>query len=390
MPNIDLAWRSATRICLALAVILTGCAQVLSIDDWTEKPGGAGGQGGDTSASSGGPGSGISASATSGGGMSNSSASSTGQGGTAGGPTGVEICNDHLDNDNDGLKDCADSMDCTDYTCAPPVPIGWAGPVWLYRGSAASLPSCAPLDIGVEAFTGQFLAAPASCGACSCSAPAGGQCAPPTGNIEQFSDSGCTFLAGTKAVQPPCTTASTTSIHSVIADVKSSASGQCTPQGGDVLLPPAQFSDKARICINPTVGGGCDDAALCIPKAPPPFDPSICVYQDTPNTIISCPVEYSNKIVLYRGIMDTRGCSNCECGFPTGRTCPVKLNAYLSSDCMGSSTQVPLMTCHGFMSPPLSLNADIAGSPSGGQCAISPAVPTGTVTPSEPMVVCCR
>src|SRR5690606_273885 len=75
------------------------------------------------------------------------SPSTTGQGGATtsqgGGTPGDEDCTNGRDDDADGDVDCQDaSCEAAGFTCAPPVPAGFLGPVVLVAGSEDEPPEC--------------------------------------------------------------------------------------------------------------------------------------------------------------------------------------------------------------------------------------------------------
>jgi hypothetical protein len=94
--------------------------------------------------------------------------------------------------------------------------------------------------------------------------------------------------------------------------------------------------------------------------------------------------------VYYGAIDDTRGCSSCTCGSPTGIVCEGLETQYGTSNgsCLNQAQQGNL---------PLACTADVDSArdwrldygPSGGSCAANPVSSTGSATPANPTTFCC-
>src|ERR1700759_428939 len=89
----------------------------------------------------------------------------------------AERCFDGIDNNGDGLVDCADPSCASVAGCVAAVPWGWTGHTALYDGAIAGAPSCAaPFATAVMPGNAELTAAPSSCAACVCCAPNGVSC----------------------------------------------------------------------------------------------------------------------------------------------------------------------------------------------------------------------
>src|SRR5689334_5880623 len=74
-----------------------------------------------------------------------------------------EDCTNGVDDNDDGLIDCADPG-CSGYACVSVIPMGWQGYVALYDGPAAKDPGCGgDFPRSVFTGTGSLVNSPAKC-----------------------------------------------------------------------------------------------------------------------------------------------------------------------------------------------------------------------------------
>jgi hypothetical protein len=290
-------------------------------------------------------------------------------------------------------------VDCTDpvctkagYTCTPTVPAGWQGPAVLYTGTTPP-PDCgvfwaqspiATAGIGVTA-------PPATCATCTCGAPSGDGCAP-TAQVELPDSANC--VGGpvfNPAVSGGCLSLGFTPTLSLRAGPLLATGGSCAAAGGKPTVVPPTFTTQVGLCAPETTGGGCT-AGVCVPMAPSGYGAGVCIYQDGD---VACPTgPYPTKTLLYTGFDDTRSCSSCACGAPSGGTCPATLNTYIYdpqySACALTGPSYPADgTCISESNEFSGIVLLQAGGPSGGACAASGGSPTGTATAAMPVTVCC-
>jgi hypothetical protein len=91
-----------------------------------------------------------------------------------------ENCFDGIDNNGNGLIDCADPSCAGIAMCAAAVPAGWMGHAALYDGATMPTFGCAaPYSERHVFFAG--VADTRNCSACDCGPPSGGMCAPSGG-----------------------------------------------------------------------------------------------------------------------------------------------------------------------------------------------------------------
>lgn len=178
-------------------------------------------------------------------------------------------CFDGLDDDGNGVADCAEPSCAPFAACVAALPAGWDGYAALYNGSG--MPACPGVFMSMLA-PGSFglTAAPAACTACSCGAASGGACA---------------------------------------------------PSGGVATVPPVMWAETAIGCEgNYPDALGCTGTDVCLPRVASPFHAGMCIHQTGD---VACPAgtPFSEHHVFYAGLFDTRGCAACACGAPSGAVC---------------------------------------------------------------------
>lgn len=295
-----------------------------------------------------------------------------------------ESCTNGVDDDQNGLTDCADPACADGFVCADIAPSGWNGPVILYDGDPAALPTC-PDDHPTAAYQGHggLIATPAVCEACTCSAPAV-SCSPATLGI--FDDNACANQVAF-AVQPApgqCgPIAPPAGVKAVSAGPATPTAGACTPGGGAKTLPPPTWQRAGLACVGGGLGGGCS-GKLCTGKPLPPFEPGLCVWHSGD---LTCPAAFPQKHAFVDSVNDTRDCTGCSCGAPDA-TCAVVTHVHSQSSCNGAQTDVPNDGSCAPISGNLS-SIDVTVTPSA-SCAPAGGAPVGTVAEgSLRTTVCC-
>jgi hypothetical protein len=324
--------------------------------------------------------------------------------------TGPENCTNGIDDDCNGLIDCADPA-CAAYTCVPPVPVGWVGPVALWQAAnPATPPACqanygAPLDQ-----TSGLNAPPATCGACTCGAS--GQTCSATGTFhldQTCVSASCATVtpapAGTCTAVPANTCGSGGSF-TMGAAVPTPTGGSCAiASAGTVNRPLVTWTTSARVCSytgTPDSPGGCTTGGQqCVAAPTGNYGTTLCVYSTMAPPPSSCPAGFAaiGPAVFYSGQTDTRDCAGCTCASsPTGGTCSGSVSLYGNNagGCNGTPATYALGTtcqCYGCAQPAL---PNVPGfvqanyTVTAGTCSVvgQPA-PTGSVTPTGPTTLCC-
>jgi hypothetical protein len=396
----------------AAATLIFGPAACLFPDytfDLKTNTGGAGGTGGGTSSSS-----------------SSSTSSTTSSSGTGGAMPLPEDCLDGTDNNGDGKVDCEDPLCQADYECVEPIPTGWGTPgyVALYEGAATATPPDCPTDLPTAVYTGSATlnVQPAACVACGCATPAYQtlDCQlqtdlNPAAGIQamQVSDVACGAVGATQLIAltvptPPwggaCFHAESLpggqlcSGHACNTSVQSSlptvTGGACQPTGGTATKPPVKWASSAVACHGTRQGKGCTGGQVCMPKPKTPFKPRVCV--EKPGDV-ECPAGsgFQNKNVYFTDFTDTRDCTGCACGNPSGGSCEITLSLWSDSGagvCSTASGSFKAGQCFNLSGNPgiLGWSDQVTKAPSGGTC--QPTLTTGavgTVVEKNPTTICC-
>lgn len=295
--------------------------------------------------------------------------------------------------------------------CLPEPPAGWTAPLLLWTGAETDAPDCPDVAeaVGYEGYAG-LTAEPASCGACSCDPPAGTCGLPKTitaspadcGDTSPYQtvleapadwDGGCispaTIPAGALCGGTPCVNALTIPLPAVQEE-------GCAPMQAAAPQDPAapSWSLFGRACATGAVGQCGTTGETCGPANAQGF--LHCVYHDGD---VACPSvsPYTDRLVFYQGIEDTRGCSACGCGSPEGSDCSAKLSVCKDAVCADCFEQTLIDSadpsgskCHevklGVALGSMTIDS-VTYTP--GQCQPSGGEATGSATPSLPSTFCC-
>jgi hypothetical protein len=293
--------------------------------------------------------------------------------------------------------DCS-NPNCTSDVCVDSAMSGWTGPIELYEGPPATLPTCsAPFSSTVFTLNANLNATPATCSTCSCG---GGSvtCRVTVSATGSVSPCGCN--SGCSSI-----TIDNSGICGAISAVGGNpyfyldgpggqlTAGSCAVTSAPVPNGPApSWTTAVRGCALPFPGAnGCAAGAICSPIPKSPFSGKLCVYQTGD---ISCPSSlYTTKRVYYAGVTDNRSCSKCTCTY-TGPNCSslsYSVQAYSDSGCNNLvSANYPVQNCTASASGVGSFKLSMASLPSG-SCAPSTGSgqPSGSVTSASPTTICC-
>lgn len=318
--------------------------------------------------------------------------------GGVGGIPGTEDCTNGVDDNGNGLVDCEDPECTVGFACTAPVPTGWAGPVAFYSGSAAP-PSCSGSGgfptLAADGGNG-VSASPAICSACSCSTAQGVVC--PVAQITLFSNSTCNGTGGTLTLPADVCQSyvSLSEIRSIRWTSSNPAGGSCNPGApSPPVLPEPVWAQRGRACGGATQGGGCGGGA-CVARPSAPFKALACIGRVGDHT---CPAGFPTKSQFSAGVNDTRDCSGCTCGAPSGASCSGSLtlgsNATCSADVATLNAPGQCASVGPDPSPPTPpyLESRSArynqGPASTATCAPGGGQPTGGVTAGTTVTICC-
>jgi hypothetical protein len=290
----------------------------------------------------------------------------------------TEDCFNGVDDDCDGLADCADP-DCTGgaspkAACVPDPGSFTAGTDVSPGPCPAGYPS--PMPLGSGALTDSSCAV----GTCACQAlPSSPFC------DGVLVDSGNSPGCGSGVSQITTTCLEGLSIPSgdyhAAGGPTWESPGCGSPTGGTASRVAASFAANDLFCSGSVVGAGCPGSERCVPAAP-----SHCVVRT--GTQLTCPTGYNLRPVHYfADVTDSRTCT-CDCGFATfGHCFSASLNFYTSSDCSG--TPVGFATACTNNDATTVHSAQVIGSPSGGTCGATVDPAGGPAVAADEQTVCC-
>jgi len=207
-----------------------------------------------------------------------------------------------------------------------------------------------------------------------------------------YDDAICYHAVGAFTPWTTCTSSSGAPfVVTAKADPVIPAGGSCDAVNEHVFTPPV-WTTSAKLCV----GTPQDDCHAEYCDANIDDDTGTngyakrCIFRPS---VFSCPDErYTERTIIYRDLSDTRNCSDCSCGDPTGATCSATMELWTEPDCTGELAQIPSdqsCTATGLSSNTKSYRLQISG-PNDGECSPNGGEPGGTVEPIEPMTVCCE
>jgi hypothetical protein len=314
--------------------------------------------------------------------------------GTDGCASNVEVCNNGVDDDCNGLIDCADP-ECANWQCTPEaVPAGWT--VVEYASSTTPPASCGTgYATSSNVYEGPF--APASC-PCGCTLTASGSCvsgsyagivANPAGMCNGPSTSVPAGDGACQAIPAPGYTPAA-GAKEEITPVPYTP-GTCQPNGSTTK--PA-ITENGYVCAKTVASGaGCANSGSCVPPVQSGY--SLCIEQAGTS---SCPSGFSNVHDVGSGTTDTRTCSACTCAPPTaqcdsamvtiftdpqcgtdGGTATVQANGECNSLLLGSDAATAAFHAYEY-------SATLADE----ACGMGASTASGGVALTGPSTICCK
>jgi hypothetical protein len=328
----------------------------------------------------------------------------------------TEDCTNGIDDDCDGKIDCADPQ-CSAYACAAPLPAGWSTPVAFWQGpDPAASPGCQP-NFGGAIHAGAGLNAPAAmCGSCACGISVQPTCSTsgtfhpdqaclfPTCNL---SDGGVATItvapASGACTAVPANLCGSGGSFTMGPALPAATGGSCgVADAGSVNVPPSSWGASAQVCAYAgpmdSPGGCANEGEQCVAKPTGSgVGATLCVYSTMDPPPTSCPAGYSAQApaVFYRSVMDTRTCSSCSCGSPTGASCSGTVNLYGTSagGCTGLPGAIYVLgaICQGYTGvfvEPGYVQANYTVN--GATCSVAAQPqPSGSATVTQPITICC-
>lgn len=322
-----------------------------------------------------------------------------------------EICTDGVDNDGNGLVDCADPACQSGYTCVT-TPAGWTIGAFLPGFSDQIQASC-PLGYGPNPL---FVLEPASTVTCSCECdwycgridcmPYDNE--PPLVLTAGGPDGGCSESdAGTLTVTNTGTATSSGCLPyqlgagQSIGFTKPPFSSPSPSSTGTTLV----GHQNAVLCTPAAIGGGCGTGRACVPK-PSSNEWGICAYQARNidgkplSASVACPQDWVSSVANDGGTPlavsvatnwdESGACTPCSCEpDPEAACADPTLTLYSDPNCQVSVTAVGPGECA--LASTTILSAQYNATPVHAGCTSSGSEPTGIEksSPGAGYVVCC-
>jgi hypothetical protein len=279
-------------------------------------------------------------------------------------------------------------------TCEAAPPADWQGPYAIYEGMGSPLPTppdCARAGAySTDAYdgTGALHAGPAKC-SCDCGPVTGATCGSPV--VSFYSDGNCTQSCSpaTQVIGSSCTMLNINACGGPHFTLTPGApSGGCAPQSS-TTLPTIEWQTNVRLCgmPSPAPTSGCEAGQICAPSTGLPFESAYCVAR---MGTWACPSGYPAQRTYFASYVDSRACSACACESPTGIQCTATVSIFGDPSCNGGMMmQMPQSAPAACSGAGLKAAMTTGTSATGGSCAPSGGVATGTVAPATPTTVCC-
>jgi hypothetical protein len=296
--------------------------------------------------------------------------------------------------------------------CFPGEPIFWSYPFLAWFGEQQGAPSCpaSASDLGFKGFAS--LTAPIDCGTCTCGAP-NGSCALPatmTANAASCAqegpstphtpfdpESGWTGTCDTSvSIASGKLCGGADCVQSLTVGPLTPSESGCSPSQPPSMQSPPVWNGYAIGCLrNPNEPCPDNSGGYCVPAPPPGFE--VCIAQPG---MVDCadPMNptgpYSEMHILYEGYEDTRACSPCTCGEPSGSTCSSTVSVYTDGACSTLAYSATVTSsgpaCHDLPAgTPLGSKSATPPTFMPGACAPGGGAPMGAVTLTNVTTFCC-
>lgn len=302
--------------------------------------------------------------------------------------------------------------------CVPKEPPGWFEPLLLWLGPSDRAPDCpatAPVP-GSEHYA-DLAIEPFQCATCACDLPEA-SCEPPPA-WSAVDSPACparpgaqrTSFAAPEAWDGTCTTANAIPARQACAGGPCTQSldlpaprilaGACAPSVVEDAADPQggfRWATVARTCAGVTAPAPCGDPGMRCSPAPPEGDVAppegflTCIMHHEGEH--DCPATYPSRHIVYEDAEDSRGCTACTCGEPSGAACSVLASAFSDETC--STVVVSVLTTSeapfcGATAPGTALGSKTAVvvDLDPGSCAPGGGEPIGEVAPRGAVTFCC-
>jgi hypothetical protein len=273
--------------------------------------------------------------------------------------------------------------------CAPPIPAGWSGPVTMVTDPTGDVACPDEMPVQLELGFRDLEVDAMSCG-CSCSRPKNLTCdadlilrttsAVDCSDLTVFNPTKVRIPVGTTVDLRPLNGIGTTWFRDPndgpLPDV---TGGECTPRASHSFPEPELF-DPILLCgADSDTPESCDRDGSCLPEMADSSAP-ICIYQEGD---VDCPAAspFTERTVSYRDFEDTRACSDCSCGTPTGESA---CGATVAFSTPGTEIFDVADGCIELPERPI-----LANQVTDVECPASPTTEFGAVEPAAAVTACC-
>jgi hypothetical protein len=294
-------------------------------------------------------------------------------------PTGPEQCTNGIDDNCNGLTDCADPACMQDnYTCVPTPPGGG----WSFVSFEPTAQSGCPSGLQTTNVDVDPVDNPAQC-SCSCKVGTPPNC---TGNVSAtYGTNGtCTMNGGQFPADGSCNKITVSVMTYVQASGPAGSGGMCSAMPMSTI-PPAGAT-KGQICGGENkFGGGCPTGQVCalVPG------PQSCVAKGGQ---VACPPGDYSTMHFVGNLKDNRACTNCKCDATPA--CALTWNFYNTPDCKGTALLMlhPDGNCQATGGQQLYTSNSLTGDSQNATCGAPTmqSMPTGQVTLDAEQTVCCN
>lgn len=238
--------------------------------------------------------------------------------------SGPERCDDGIDNDCNGLADCADPACQPTHQCVDPAPAGWD----LVAFAPDARPAC-PTGYGASSDVKSVLGSGAGTCSCACT-PTTGSCTPISVTVSDAAGcGGTTSTASNIAPNASCTKLPTNVTVPNVNNPPSKLTFGAAPSAcaGSVTLAGGSLA-QGRACATPAAKGtGCQGSQVCVPK--PTGFAGLCVSK---TGATACPAgAYTQQRTAGTDLSnDGRGCGACTC---ETKPCAGTITLFGEADC---------------------------------------------------------
>jgi hypothetical protein len=302
-------------------------------------------------------------------------------GGTCQAPA-AEDCFNNIDDDCNGLVDCADPA------CAPVAECVDDAPGFTLGLGSSGVGSC-PAEYSASAMSvGSNLNAPNACVGCSCNPTL--SCSTTLTSLSSTPCPGGAAFVPYAISSAVCNNNNGAGFNFTTGSVRVGAMNavkNCVGSGSPSVAP-ATFAATEKFCGASKLGGGCGANRRCLAR--PDAGQQHCAAAPG---MVSCTGSYTplGGTTWYTGLNDTRTCgTSCLCGPPLGGGCGTSVvRAYGTSTCSGTGTDlISNMDSCGQPSP-INSASIVLQNTSPPSCTVSNTV-AGSAMPTGAQTVCCQ